>query len=120
MPVIKVLASSLLFCCWPILAAGVSYEAVVTQYCHCARCCGKANQPTASGAYPKAGLTVAGPRKLPFGTKVQIEGLGTYIVQDRTARRHDGVFDVFVGSDKGAHQRAIKFGRQKLKVTILK
>lgn len=89
--------------------------AVITAYCHCALCCGKPGQPTASGVMPVVGITVAGPRNIPFGTRVYIEGVGELIVQDRTAKRFDGRWDVF----KASHKEAQLFGKVKRKVTIL-
>lgn len=89
--------------------------AIVTAYCHCADCCGKAGQPTASGRMPEAGVTVAGPRSVPLGTWVEIEGVGRRRVDDRTARRFDGRWDVFMGS----HGAARKFGKRNLKVHVL-
>ena len=88
----------------------------VTAYCACARCCGKwSGGPTASGKMPQAGVTVAGPRSIPFGTRVLIEGVGERVVQDRLARKYDGRFDVFFAS----HKEALRFGKRTLKVRIL-
>jgi 3D (Asp-Asp-Asp) domain-containing protein len=87
----------------------------VTAYCHCARCCGVAGGPTASGARPVQGVTVAAPRWVPFGTLVEIEGVGIRIVQDRLARRYDHRFDVFTTS----HREARRFGVRKLTVRFL-
>ena len=62
----------------------------ITAYCSCEICCGKwaENRPDgivygASGEELVAGVSCASP--LPFGTVVEIEGVGTYIVQDRTS-----------------------------------
>lgn len=86
----------------------------VTAYCHCARCCGRAAQPTASGKMPRAGVTVAGPRRIPLGTRVRIEGVGERVVQDRLARRYDNRFDVFFAS----HDEARRFGKRRLRILI--
>lgn len=89
----------------------------VTAYCPCRVCCGRwAGGPTASGQRPRPGLTVAGPRALPLGTRVRIEGLGERLVQDRLARKYDARFDVFFAS----HAEAKQFGRRQLAVEILK
>lgn len=91
--------------------------AIVTAYCACQLCCGHyAGSPTASGAMPKQGVTIAAPRHIPFGTKVNVSGLGTFTVQDRTAVRFDGRFDVFMTN----HQAAIKFGKQRRQIQIIK
>ena len=89
----------------------------VTAYCPCKVCCGQwAGGPTASGKMPVAGITVAGPRSIPFGTRVWIEGVGERVVQDRLARKYDGRFDVFFAS----HKEALRFGKRSLKVKVLK
>jgi 3D (Asp-Asp-Asp) domain-containing protein len=98
------------------LAAGTNTLFTITAYCHCAKCCGLAGQPTASGKQPVAGVTVAGPRRIPLGTRVHIDGLGDFTVQDRLAKRFDHRFDVFMAD----HKSALKFGRRQLHVTILK
>jgi 3D (Asp-Asp-Asp) domain-containing protein len=88
----------------------------VTAYCPCKVCCGQwAGGPTASGKMPVVGVTCAGPRRIPFGTRVRIEGLGERVVQDRLARKYDGRFDVFFAS----HKEALRFGKRTLKVRIL-
>lgn len=88
----------------------------VTAYCPCSKCCGRwSGGPTASGKMPVAGVTVAGPRSIPFGTRVWIEGVGERVVQDRLARKYDGRFDVYFSS----HAEALRFGNRTLKVRIL-
>lgn len=81
--------------------------ATVTAYCACSNCCGKwAGGPTASGAMPEEGITCAAGRGIPFGTVLDIEGVGKRTVQDRTAKRYDGRVDVFFKK----HQDAKRFG----------
>ena len=88
----------------------------VTAYCPCKVCCGQwSGGPTASGKMPKAGVTVAGPRRIPFGTRVWIEGVGERVVQDRLARKYDGRFDLYFSS----HKEALRFGKRTLQVRIL-
>jgi 3D (Asp-Asp-Asp) domain-containing protein len=88
----------------------------VTAYCPCKVCCGKwSGGPTASGKMPKPGITVAGPRSIPFGTRVLIEGVGERVVQDRLARKYDGRFDLYFSS----HKEALRFGKRTLQVRIL-
>lgn len=84
----------------------------VTAYCGCGKCCGKAGQPTASGKMPQAGVTIAAPRAIPFGTKLNIQGVGTRVVQDRLAKRFDDRIDVYFAS----HAEAKRFGIRKLEV----
>ena len=76
----------------------------LTAYCHCAACCGRAGGPTASGAMPVAGRTVA-MYGIPLGTKLLING-HVYICEDRGTPY--GHVDIFMNS----HQEALNFGRQ--------
>ena len=93
--------------------------ATLSAYCHCADCCGEANQPTASGRWPVVGRTIAAPRRIPFGTKVILPNGKILTVEDRLAKRFDHRFDVFLSS----HMDAKKFGKntkQKLKLVYEK
>lgn len=89
-------------------------NAVLTAYCVCALCCGKwAGSPTASGAKPVPGVTIAAPRSVPFGTVVVVTVPGVFdrrrfVVQDRTARRFDGRWDILFPD----HKSALQFGRR--------
>lgn len=91
---------------------------VVTAYCACTICCGPgAPKRTASGHWPKQGVTVAAPRWLPLGTPVQIElagGWKQFLAQDRTAKKFNGRFDVYFDS----HKEALRFGKQTVRVKI--
>lgn len=69
---------------------------------------------TASGVWPVAGITVAAPRSVPFGTRVWIEGVGPRIVQDRMNRRFPDRWDVYCHGRK----TAVEFGRKPLKIVI--
>lgn len=85
----------------------------ITAYCACVLCCGPdANGITASGVRPREGVTVAAPRSVPFGTRVYIATIGWRTVQDRTARRYDGRYDVYFNR----HADAKKFGIKQRKV----
>lgn len=89
---------------------------ILTAFCagHC--CCPSSSHGlTASGMRPIAGLTIAAPRSIPFGTRVHIEGIGWRTVQDRTARRIDG-WDLYVTS----HRAAKRFGRREVSVIQLR
>ena len=99
----------LLAFCAPLLAD------TITAYCPCAKCCGRwagPGQRTAAGTVPTPGRTVAGPRSVPLGTRVHIAGIGWRTVEDRTAKRFDGRWDVFFAT----HAEAVKFGKQERKV----
>lgn len=90
----------------------------VTAYCSCEICCGQwaENRPNgivygASGEPLVAGVSCASP--LPFGTVLEVEGVGTYIVQDRTAswvvdKYGENLVDIYFDD----HQAALEFGLQ--------
>lgn len=101
-----------------LLAASVIGRAetfVVTSYCSCFDCCGKWAQhnKTAMGTTPRQGITCAAPRSIPFGTRLNIEGLGVRVVEDRLAKRYDSRIDIYFAN----HQDALKFGKRTLKVS---
>ena len=62
----------------------------------CTHCCGKANGITASGTMAEVGRTV-GARGIPYGTKIYIEGYGTYVVED-TGGFNTNVIDIAAAS----------------------
>jgi 3D (Asp-Asp-Asp) domain-containing protein len=70
--------------------------------------------PCANGKYPTLSRTCAGPRNIPLGTLVHIERVGFRYVEDRTAKKYDGRFDVFLSNK----HNAINFGKRTLRVTI--
>lgn len=104
-------------------------EYTITAYCSCRECCGKHadNRPTdeygneivkwAGGVELIQGVHCASP--LPFGTVVEIAGIGTYEVQDRTAKwiveKYDSkIIDLYFED----HQAASAFGKAKAFVEI--
>lgn len=95
-----------------------SFADTITAYCACKRCCSKkwSGGPTKSGAMPVQGVTVAGPVGFKMGTRVWIEGVGVRVVQDRTAARYNGRWDVFFND----HNDARRFGINERKVKVLK
>lgn len=96
----------------------------ITAYCSCEICCGKwaENRPDgivygASGEELVAGVSCASP--LPFGTTVEIEGLGEYVVQDRTAawvveKYGEQQIDIYFDN----HEAACEFGLKYLNVYL--
>lgn len=88
--------------------ADTNQSYTVTAYCSCQKCCGKWSKfnKTADGHQPKQGVTCAAPRSMPFGTKLNIEGVGTRIVQDRLSNRYDNRIDIYFTN----HSQALKFG----------
>ena len=92
-------------------------EFTLTAYCPCSKCCGKwANGITSTGATAKEGVTIAvDPKKIPYGSKVKING-HTYIAQDCGGAIKNNKIDIYFDS----HYEALKFGRQKAEVFVLK
>lgn len=101
----------------------------VTAYCPCEICCGKwaknrpigeDGKPIVIGAWGVAltdGYSVASP--MAFGTQVELEGIGTVEVQDRTAKwivdKHgEDIIDLYMTN----HEEARKFGVKYLEGVI--
>lgn len=82
--------------------------AIVTAYI-------RTGQPCANGHMPQVNHTIAAPRNIPLGSHVVIDG-NIYTVEDRTAKRFNGRFDIFMASKA----EAINFGKKtnSVKVTI--
>ncbi len=109
------IAGALLFCT-PVWADTFK----ITAYCSCFRCCGKSDGITASGKPAQYGYIAL--NWLPFGTKVSIEGMGVFKVQDRGARslfgskkNHIKHLDVWFPT----HAQAKRFGVQFREVEVL-
>lgn len=96
----------------------------ITAYCSCEICCGEwaKNRPNgivygAAGVELKQGVSCASP--LPLGTVVEIDGLGTYVVQDRIAqwvvdRYGEALIDIYFND----HEAAKAFGLKYLNVYV--
>ena len=79
-----------------------------TAYCYGSR--------TATGTTPTANRTIAvDPRVIPYGTKVEIEGYGTYIAEDCGGAVKGNIIDIYIPG----YNNCIQFGRRKVKVYIL-
>lgn len=87
-------------------------ECRITFYCPCAKCCGKSDGITASGALATPNHTVAA-GTLPFGTRLLIDG-EEYVVEDRGVGDHQ--IDIFVSS----HDEALRRGLYYTEVFIIK
>lgn len=86
-------------------AAATNNTFTVTAYCACVKCCGQwSGGPTASGKMPVEGVTVAGPRKFKFGTRIRIAGVGEFICPVCHS-----LFAPYLG---GAHPRSPTLRRQ--------
>ena len=99
-------------------------EFTATAYCPCEKCCGiwAKDRPngivyTASGAVAQEGVTIAADWDvLPPGTVVFIDGLGERIVQDRGGGVTGNAVDIYFTD----HQTALQFGRQTVRLYIVK
>lgn len=89
-------------------------------YCSCARCTGKTNGITSSGAHAKEWYTVAAGSGYPIGTVIYIPALankpngGWFVVEDRGGAISNNRIDIYMGS----HSSAISFGRRNLECYV--
>jgi len=77
--------------------------------------CGKSDGITASGEEVKEKETIACPRQFPFGTKLHIDGFGTYICQDRGGAIKGNKVDIYMKTKS----EAFAFGRRKLLAEVV-
>lgn len=72
---------------------------------------------TSTGTKPTANRTIAvDPRVIPYGSKVYIEGYGTYIAEDCGGGIKGNMIDIYMNT----YNECIQFGRRKAKVYIVK
>ena len=100
-------------------------EYTITAYCSCEKCCGVWAKDRPNGiVYGAAGIELAEgvsvASTLPFGTQIIIDGVGQYIVQDRTAswiaEKYDNkIIDIYFEN----HEDALNFGKQYHEIYIL-
>ena len=88
---------------------------IATAYCGCSKCCGKSTGITASGTIATQGRTVAMPSSYKFGTKIEIQGMGTYVVEDRGGAINQGRIDIFFSN----HQSALNFGKKTVYLKVV-
>lgn len=79
----------------------------ITEYCD-------TGSTTASGKWPQPGMVAVMDRSIPFGTRVVIDGIGTFVVEDWIG--HGSEFDIFTHSCSAAD----RFGRQHRAVQVLR
>ena len=77
--------------------------------------CGKSDGITASGLMVKEKETIACPPHFPFGTKIKIETMGTYICEDRGGAIKGNHVDIYMKTKK----EAFFFGRKNLLAEIV-
>ena len=94
----------------------------ITAYCSCKKCCGNYSPEvrggiphTATGTVPQQGRTIAvDPSVIPYGSRVTIEGVGTFIAEDCGGGIRGNRIDMYFES----HEDAVQWGRKLLYVTI--
>ncbi len=77
--------------------------------------CGKSDGITASGLKVRESETIACPYQFPFGTKINIDGMGTYICEDRGGAIKGNHIDIYMKTKK----QAFTFGRRYLLAQIV-
>jgi len=77
--------------------------------------CGKSDGITASGQKVAEGRTLACPKGYAFGTKIEIDGMGTYVCEDRGGAIKGNHFDIYMQTKK----QAFAFGRRNLLAQII-
>ncbi len=77
--------------------------------------CGKSDGITASGKRVQANRTLACPKQYKFGTKIEIDGMGTYVCEDRGGAIKINHFDIYMQTKK----QAFAFGRRNLIASIV-
>ena len=85
-------------------------------YCPCKQCCGKTDGITKSGVKETANHTLAAPSTYDFWTKIELEGYGTFVVEDRGGKIKGNIIDRFFDT----HQEALNWGRKKCKGKVIK
>jgi 3D (Asp-Asp-Asp) domain-containing protein len=78
--------------------------------------CGKSDGITASGVKVKVNRTLACPPQFPFGVKIKIEGMGTYVCEDRGGAIKGNHVDIYMQTKK----EAFAFGRKNLLAEVVK
>lgn len=91
------------------------FTANVSAYTAAADECGKSDGITASGKMVKENHTIACPREFKFGTKIKINGYGTYVCEDRGGAIKINHLDVYMKTKT----QAFAFGRRNLTVEVI-
>ena len=112
-----------------IVSVGEWGEFIATAYCPCEKCCGvwASKRPLdengkpivygAGGEVLRQGVSVAADTSIyPMGTLLEIEGMGTYCVQDRGGAIKENRIDIYFDN----HREAVKFGKQTIRVREVK
>lgn len=83
-------------------------EFELTAYCY--------GNITATGTTPKVNHTIAvDPKIIPYGSKVYIDGYGTYTAEDTGGVIKGNIIDIYMGS----YDECMQFGRRKAEIYLL-
>jgi 3D (Asp-Asp-Asp) domain-containing protein len=99
---------------WKSLPTG-KFIVNASAYTSAADECGKSDGITASGLMVQEKRTLACPPQYPFGTKLKIEGFGTYTCEDRGGVIKGNKFDIYVETKS----EAFAFGRRNLEAEVI-
>lgn len=77
--------------------------------------CGKSDGITASGVKVKEKRTLACPPSFPFGTRINIEGHGIFVCEDRGGAIKGNHFDIYMQTKR----EAFAFGRRNLLAEVV-
>jgi 3D (Asp-Asp-Asp) domain-containing protein len=92
-----------------------SFIANASAYTAAADECGKSDGITASGKMVQANHTLACPRSYKLGTRIAIEGMGTFVCEDRGGAIKGNHFDIYMPTKK----QAFAFGRRNLVANVI-
>ena len=109
--IINIICALLIGVCACLCLADEVEDWQITAYCSCAKCCGKwADGYMASGVKCKVGYCSC--NIVPFGTEVEIEGMGTYIVKDTGASKYfddKKHIDIYFDNHEDAKNFGVKY-----------
>lgn len=86
-----------------------------TAYTAAADECGNSRGITASGVKVKENQTLACPPQFPFGAKIQIDGMGTFVCEDRGGAIKGNHFDIYMQTKS----QAFAFGHRTLLAEVV-
>jgi 3D (Asp-Asp-Asp) domain-containing protein len=99
----------------PVAEQKESFTINASAYTAAADECGKSDGITASGKMVQANHTLACPKMYKMGTKIEIEGMGTYVCEDRGGAIKGNHFDIYMPTKK----EAFSFGRRNLLAMVV-
>ena len=91
-------------------------EMNVSAYCPCEQCCGDWSDGYTASGKPAKGKLIAAPSRYAFGTRMDVPGYGTALVEDRGGAIKGNKIDLLFAS----HQEALEWGRQYVTVKVYK